>query len=99
MELADRRMLHEFAARVRERQPHARVWAFGSRARGDAAPDSDLDLCVVVPQEGLLNGVPSDNQFTASTSELQQPGVTCATESGSLSLLLRPLVQLSGTRR
>lgn len=45
---ADRLVLTEFAARVRERFPGARVVAFGSRARGDAAPDSDFDVCVVV---------------------------------------------------
>lgn len=44
----DRGILAEFAQRVRSRFPEARVWAFGSRARGDAAPDSDLDVCVVV---------------------------------------------------
>jgi predicted nucleotidyltransferase len=27
------------------------VWAFGSRAKGQAAPDSDLDLVVIVPDE------------------------------------------------
>ena len=40
--------MHEFAGRVRLRFPDARVWAFGSRARGDAARESDLDVCVVV---------------------------------------------------
>lgn len=44
----DRETLREFAARVRSRFPEARVWAFGSRARGDAEPDSDMDVCVVV---------------------------------------------------
>jgi UTP:GlnB (protein PII) uridylyltransferase len=50
MQPRDRRILNEFAARIRAIEPGARLWAFGSRARGDAAPDSDLDLCVVVPQ-------------------------------------------------
>lgn len=45
----DHRILDLFAARVRELEPDARIWAFGSRARGDAAPDSDLDVFVVVP--------------------------------------------------
>lgn len=31
-------------------EPRARIWAFGSRARGDADPQSDFDMCVVVPE-------------------------------------------------
>ena len=44
----DRRLLVLFASRVRRIDPSVGVWAFGSRARGSAAPESDLDLCVVV---------------------------------------------------
>jgi predicted nucleotidyltransferase len=46
----DRQILDLFATRVRERFPDADVWAFGSRARGDATWESDLDVCVVVDQ-------------------------------------------------
>jgi predicted nucleotidyltransferase len=49
----DRHSLRTFAARVRQRFPKAEVWAFGSRARGEATEESDLDLCVV---EGLHEG-------------------------------------------
>ena len=45
----DRVILERFASRVRVRAPSAAIWAFGSRARGSAHPESDLDLCVVVP--------------------------------------------------
>jgi predicted nucleotidyltransferase len=45
----DRGILALFASRVRRLAPSAAVWAFGSRARGSAGPESDLDLCVVVP--------------------------------------------------
>jgi hypothetical protein len=34
-----------------------RIYLFGSAARGDAGPDSDLDFCVVIPDDapaGLL---------------------------------------------
>jgi predicted nucleotidyltransferase len=44
----DRIILEQFAARVRVLYPEARIWAFGSRTRGDAGTDSDLDVCVVL---------------------------------------------------
>ena len=46
----DRKLLDAFARRVRLVAPSAAIWAFGSRARGAAHPESDLDLCVVVPE-------------------------------------------------
>jgi predicted nucleotidyltransferase len=48
MSARDRHIFESFAARIRERFPTAQVWAFGSRARGDATRESDLDICVVV---------------------------------------------------
>jgi predicted nucleotidyltransferase len=45
----DRELLNEFARQVRAVIPRAAIWAFGSRARGTADAESDLDLCVVVP--------------------------------------------------
>ncbi len=48
MDEESRQALDEFAARVRQRFPQARVWAYGSRARGGETPESDLDVCVVV---------------------------------------------------
>jgi predicted nucleotidyltransferase len=44
----DQKILNQFSARVHERFSDARVWAFGSRARGDATWDSDFDLFVVL---------------------------------------------------
>jgi len=44
----DRHVLEVFAARIRAEFPDAQVWAYGSRARGDAQEDSDYDMCVVV---------------------------------------------------
>jgi len=44
----DRRILDEFSSRVRDRFPDARIWVFGSRARGNASWDSDFDTCVVL---------------------------------------------------
>lgn len=48
MSKEDRKILNEFKARVHERFSDARVWAFGSRARGDATWESDFDLFIVL---------------------------------------------------
>jgi predicted nucleotidyltransferase len=50
MTAEDRRLVELFASRVRGNVAGAAIWAFGSRARGTAHPESDLDLCVVVPR-------------------------------------------------
>jgi predicted nucleotidyltransferase len=44
----DKIILEELAQRIRIRYPEARIWMFGSRARGDSAWDSDFDICVVL---------------------------------------------------
>jgi DNA polymerase sigma len=45
-----KKILKEFAGKVREVYPHARIWAFGSYARDTAIRESDLDICVVIPR-------------------------------------------------
>ena len=47
---ADSALLGELAQKLRAEFPEARVWAFGSRARGDATVDSDFDVCIALPQ-------------------------------------------------
>ena len=41
--------MDEFSAQVRQRFPDARIWAFDSRVRGNAAWESDFDTCIVLP--------------------------------------------------
>lgn len=48
MDIRDRSVLEKFAATIRRDFPDAEIWAFGSRVRGNASADSDLDVCVVV---------------------------------------------------
>ena len=43
-------ILAEIVRRLIEALHPERIYLFGSRARGDAGPDSDYDLMVVVPQ-------------------------------------------------
>ena len=51
MVAADRKILESLAKKIRNIYPSARVWAFGSRARGDATWESDFDVCIVLPQK------------------------------------------------
>jgi predicted nucleotidyltransferase len=44
----DAETLNLFAQRIRQLHPDARIWAFGSRAKGDPSWESDLDVCVLV---------------------------------------------------
>jgi len=48
MSKEDREILKKFTARVHERFSDARVWAFGSRARGEATWESDFDIFIVL---------------------------------------------------
>ena len=46
--------LAEFVRRLREKfaERIAHVWLFGSKARGDSGPESDIDLLVVTRADG-----------------------------------------------
>ena len=48
---ADRQLLAECKAAIREVAPEASLILYGSRARGDAHEDSDYDLLVLVDRE------------------------------------------------
>ncbi len=46
-------VLDEIVRRLVDALHPERIYLFGSRARGDARPDSDYDLIVVMPEAGL----------------------------------------------
>ena len=48
--MIDDDVIHEAARRIAGAAPGARVILFGSHARGEAGPDSDVDLLVVEPR-------------------------------------------------
>jgi len=50
-ERTKREAIEEITRRLIEYYRPVRIYLFGSEARGDAGPDSDLDFCVVLPDE------------------------------------------------
>ena len=48
--VTDETLIAEAGRRLAEAVPDARVILFGSHARGEAGPDSDLDLLVIEPE-------------------------------------------------
>lgn len=48
---ADDPVLHEIVSRLVEAYQPDRIYLFGSVARGDAGPDSDYDLLLIVPDD------------------------------------------------
>ncbi|MFM9073687.1 MAG: nucleotidyltransferase domain-containing protein, partial [Cyanobium sp.] len=50
---SDHRLEQGMATSIRQLIPEAEVRLFGSRARGDARPDSDIDLLITAPDGWL----------------------------------------------
>ena len=49
--MTKREAIDEITRRLVEYYRPVRIYLFGSEARGDAGPDSDLDFCVVLPDD------------------------------------------------
>ena len=48
MDKNDLLLLRRFSAKIKDAFANPQIWAFGSRVRGTAVPESDLDICVVL---------------------------------------------------
>lgn len=48
--MASGKVIQQAAERLHTARPQATIILFGSRARGDARPDSDVDFLVVLPE-------------------------------------------------
>jgi predicted nucleotidyltransferase len=74
------RIIEQMVLRIVERFDPERIILFGSAARGDAGPDSDVDLLVVMPVEGsrrekaveigvAVNDIPVPKDIVVTTPE------------------------------
>jgi len=48
MNSRDAQIFKQLAQNIRMQFPSAEIRMFGSRARGNAAPDADMDVCVIL---------------------------------------------------
>lgn len=70
---SDQLALAEVVARLREALDPREIWLFGSRARGDARPDSDFDLLVVAKPDGCFGS----DDYELADRPLRGTGVGC----------------------
>jgi DNA polymerase sigma len=82
MNRRDKRILTQFAKLVRQQFPDARIWAFGSRVKGTATQESDLDVCIVLQtlDEAIDRQIRYDAWQVGFDHELVISTVTYSTE-------------------
>jgi predicted nucleotidyltransferase len=82
MNTKDYQIFSHFASLVRKRFPDARIWAFGSRVKGTATDESDLDVCVVLNtlNEGVVKVIREIAWEVGFEHELLLSTVTYSTE-------------------
>ncbi len=64
-DLANDALLAEIVRRLVEAYQPDRIYLFGSKARGDAGPDSDYDIMVVVPDDAPADRRKSETGYRA----------------------------------
>lgn len=54
---------------IHDKDPHAEVFLFGSRARGDFRPDSDWDILILVDDKKVTNDI--EDKFRDELYEIE----------------------------
>ena len=103
----DRKIFIQFANQVCQKFPEARLWVFGSRARGDAEWNSDLNVSIVLEKvennadEWIRNvaweiGFENDLVITTVVASKEQFEPGPLSESTLVANVLREGVTISG---
>jgi uncharacterized protein len=69
MKSAERELLSQIKKIVKERDPSAKIYLFGSRAMGTARNDSDWDLLILLKEDKILFEV--EQEITSPLYDLE----------------------------
>lgn len=72
-------IINKIRSGIKERDPQAEIFLYGSRARGDNHPDSDWDILVVTPRDKITLDY---------ESELRDPILDIEMETGHIISLI-----------
>ena len=53
-------IIYRIKSGIRDKDPQAEIFLYGSRARGDNQPDSDWDILVITPRDKITYDYESD---------------------------------------
>jgi len=63
MNIVENKILSQIKRIVREQEPSAKIYLFGSRSKGTARSDSDWDLLILLNRERISYEVEQGNRF------------------------------------
>jgi predicted nucleotidyltransferase len=71
MKNRDKDILQEIKRIVRDKEPNAKIYLYGSRARGTASSESDWDLLILLNRDKISNEIEQELTYPLYDLELE----------------------------